>query len=222
MDELQVKKTLDGMKKTRKTLHTLTLIAALAAIALLIVYNFMGVTFLQVKPSGDGLSSDHLIKSMADFTEGFTFPGWQMVFWGMGGQFIMQDHLFDPNPIAIVAMVGTILALIICTATYKAGKNKTKAVKEFICGGFLAFSALVLGFFIVPVASMAATDGSVYHFKSEVILAEGASFIPTAFAIAAGVILLIFAAVKIYNGCFLLKQRAFAQKYAPKKAPQAS
>ena len=54
------------------------------------------------------------------------------------------------------------------------------------------------------------------------LLAEGASFIPTAFAIAAGVILLIFAAVKIYNGCFLLKQRAFAQKYAPKKAPQAS
>ena len=218
MDEQQIKQKLDSMKKTRKTLGTVTLIVSLLAIALLIVYNFMGVTFLQVKPSADSLSSDHLIKSMADFTEGFTFPGWQMVFWGMGAQFIMQDHLFDPNPIAIAAMVGTILALIICTATYKSGKNKAKAIKEFISGGFLVFAALVLGFFIVPVARMAATDGSVYHFKTEVILAEGASFTPTVFAIVAGVILLIFAAVKIYNGCFLLQQRAFAQKYAPKKA----
>ena len=126
MDEQQIKAKLDGMKKTRKTLGTLSLIAALIAIVLLIVYNFMGVTFLQVKPTG-GMSSEHVIFSMADFTDGFTFPGWQMVFWGCGGQFIMQDNFFNPNVVAIIGMVGTILVLIICTAAYNAGKNKAKA-----------------------------------------------------------------------------------------------
>ena len=214
MDEQKIKQTLDQMKQTRKTLRTLTLVAAIVAIVILIVYNLLGVTFMKV-------TTPDTIISAANFTQGFTFPGWQMVFWGCGGQFIMQDNLFNPNPVAIIAMVGTLLVLIICTAAYNAGKNKAKAVKEFISAGCMIFSALVLGFFIVPVAKMAVTSGGVYNFSSYVNAAD-TTFVPTTFAIIAGVILLICAAVKIYNGVFLLKQRAFAQKYAPKKAPKAN
>ena len=210
MDEQQIKAKLDGMKKTRKTLGTLSLIAALIAIVLLIVYNFLGVTFLKVD------IPDQII-SAADFTKGFTFPGWQMVFWGCGGQFIMQDNLYNPNPVAIVGMVGTLLVLIICTALYKKGKNQSKAVKEFISGGCLTFSACVLCFFIVPVSKLAATSGGVYDFQHKII-DNATAYNPTAIAILVGVILLICAAIKIYNGVFLLQQRAFAKKYAPKKA----
>ena len=213
MDEQKVQQTLDQMKKTRKSLQTLTLIAAIVAIVVLIVYNFMTVTFMQV-------TTPDTIISAANFTKGFHFPGWQMVFWGCGGQFIMQDNLFNPNPVAIIGMVGTLLVLIICTAAYKAGKNKAKAIKEFISCACLVFSALVLGFFIVPVAKLAVTSGGVYNFSSYVNAAD-TTFRPDPFAIISGVIFLICAAVKFCNGCFLLKQRAFALKYAPKKAPKA-
>ncbi|MBQ6755679.1 MAG: hypothetical protein IJP43_01845 [Oscillospiraceae bacterium] len=209
MTEAQIKEKLDGMKKTRKLLQTVTTAASIAAILLLIAYNLLGVTFLKV-------STHDTIVSAANFSEGFTFPGWQMVFWGCGGQFIMQDNLFNPNPIAIVGMVGTVLVLIVCMATYKAGKNQTKAVKEFISGAFLCYSALVLGFFIVPVAKTAVTSGGVYNFASYVN-DPGSTFVPTAFAIIAGVVLLLCAAVKVYNGVFLMQQKAFAKKYAPKK-----
>ncbi len=209
MTEAEIKEKLDGMKKTRKKLRTLTTIVSLASIALLIAYNFLGVTFMQV-------STKDTIISAANFTEGFTFPGWQMVFWGCGGQFIYQDNLIDPNPWAIVGMVGTILVLIICTATYKAGKNMTKAVKEFISGAFLCYSACVLSFFIVPLAMMFVTSGGVYNFASYVY-DDGTLFIPTILCVALGVVLAVFAVVKFYNGAFLLKQKAFAKKYAPKK-----
>ena len=210
MDELQIQEKRNSMKKTRKTLGTLSLIAALVAIVLLIVYNFLGVTFMKV-------TTPDTIISAANFTQGFTFPGWQMVFWGCGGQFIMQDNLFNPNPLAIIALVGTLLVLIICQATYKAGKIQAKAVKEFIAGGCLVFSALVLGFLIAQVAKLAVTSGGVYNFSSYVN-AEGTIFAPTTIAILVGVVLLVCAAVKIYNGIFLLKVRDFNKQYPPKKA----
>ncbi len=209
MTEAEIKEKLSGMKKTRKSLQTLTTIAALVSIALLIAYNFLGVTFMQV-------STKDTIISAANFTEGFTFPGWQMVFWGCGGQFIMQDNLLNPNPWAIAGMVGTLLVLIICTATYKAGKNATKAAKEFISGAFLAYSACVLSFFIVPLAMTVVTSGGVYNFASYVN-DDGTLFIPTNICVAIGVVLAVCALVKFYNGAFLLKQKAFGKKYAPKK-----
>jgi hypothetical protein len=209
MTEAEIKEKLSGMKKTRKSLQTLTTIAALVSIALLIAYNFLGVTFMQV-------STKDTIISAANFTEGFTFPGWQMVFWGCGGQFIMQDNLLNPNPWAIAGMVGTLLVLIICTATYKAGKNATKAVKEFISGAFLTYSACVLSFFIVPLAMTVVTSGGVYNFASYVN-DDGTLFIPTNICVAIGVVLAVCALVKFYNGAFLLKQKAFGKKYAPKK-----
>lgn len=209
MTDAQIQAKLDNMKKTRRVLKTVSLIVSILAILLLIAYNFMGVTYMKV-------STPDTIISAADFSGGFTFPGWQMIFWGCGGQFIMQDNLFNPNPIAIIGMVGTVLALAVCAATYNAGRNMTKAVKEFISGGCTLYSALVLGFFIVPVARTAVTSGGVYDFASYVNN-PGTTFVPTALAILTGVLLFAFAAVKLYNGVFLLQQRAFARKYAPKK-----
>ena len=208
MTEQQIQEKLAGMKKTRKLLSKVTLCVSILAIIVLVVYNFLGITFCK-SPLPDQ------IMSAADFSKGFTFPGWQMVFWGCGGQFIMQDNFFNPNVVAIIAMVGTIIALIVCAALKK-GKNKAKAIREFISAGCLAFSALVLCFFIVPVSKLAVTSGGVYHFK-EFLETEGTVYQPTATAIILGVVLLLFAAFKVYNALFLLKQKKFAAQYAPKK-----
>ena len=210
MDEKQIQEKLAGMKKTRKTLGKITLCVSLLAIALLVAYNFLGVVFCKTE-FAQVICNVH-------FEQGYAFPGWQVVFWGMGNQYIMGGQLFDPNPLAIVAMLGTIIVLIVCTALKK-GKNKAKAIREFISAGCLCFSALVLGFFIAPVSLMTATD-NLSQFRSNVLNVPGTTYNTTAVAILVGAVLLIFAAVKCYYGMFLLKQKKFAAQYAPKKKPQ--
>ena len=210
MNEEQVKAKLEQMKKTRKTLTVVSTLVALLCIALLVVYNFVGVTFLKSELPGQ-------VVSAADFSKGFAFPGWQVIYWGCGGQFIMQDNLFNPNPLTIVGTVGTILVLVILTALYKKGKNKEKAVKEFIMAAFLVYSALVLGALIVPVSISAATSGGVYDFKNKYLLSATSSYTATAFATLTCVVLSAAAVLKIAIGAVLLKQRSFAQKNAPKK-----
>ena len=204
MTEAQINAQLESMKKTRKLLSKVTLIAALVCIAVLLAYNFMPVTYLQ---SIEG----------SDFEQGFEFPGWQMIYYGFGRQFIPIDHLFDPNPWTIAGMVGTLLVLIALTATYNKGRNQAKAIKEFVMAGFLAYSSVVLGFAIIPVATTAATSGSVYNFLNQYLLAPDTTFVPMAYAWVTAVVLVAAAAVKVANGAFLLHQKNFAAKYAPKK-----
>ena len=204
MNEAQIQEKLDSMKKIRKTMSTVTLIVALVCIAVLLAYNFMPVTYLQ-----SVLGSD--------FEQGFEFPGWQMIYYGFGRQFIPIDHLFDPNPITIVGMIGTLIVLIALTATYSKGLNKSKATKEFIMAAFLLYSSVVLGAAIIPVATTAATSGSVYNFLNQYLLAPDTIFEPMAYAWVTFAVLLIAALVKIGNGAFLLYQKSFAEKYAPKK-----
>ena len=208
--EQQVQAKLESMKKLRKTLTTVTTIVAVLCMAVLIVYNFMGVTFLKT-------TLPDQIVSAANFSEGFAFPGWQVIFWGCGGQFIMQDNLFNPNPITIIGDVGTLLVLIVGTAIYNRFRNQGKAYDEFLMAACLIYSAFVLGALIVPVSSMAATSGGVYKFKETYITSEHSSYTALPFAWATFGVLLCAACVKIINGAFLLYQKAFAQKNAPKK-----
>lgn len=204
MNEEQIQEKLNSMKKLRKTLSKVTLIDALVSIAILLAYNFMPVTYLISTPG-------------SDFEQGFAFPGWQMIYYGFGRQFIPIDHLFDPNPITIVGMIGTLIVLIALTATYNKGRNQSKAIKEFIMAAFLLYSSVVLGAAIIPVATTAATSGSVYNFLNQYLLAPDTSFTPMAYAWVTFAVLLIAALVKIGNGTFLLYQKNFAEKHAPKK-----
>ena len=210
MNEEQIRNKLDSMKKLRKVLGVVTIVASLLSMAVIIAYNFMPITFLKS-------SLPDQIVSAANFSEGFAFPGWQVIFWGCGGQFIMQDNLFNPNPITIAGSIGTLLVLIVCTAIYNRGKNRAKAVKDFIMAACLIFSAIVLGAMIVPISVTAATSGGVYNFKNNYLLADVSTYTALPYATFTCVALIVAAAVKVANGAFLLYQRSFAQKYAPKK-----
>ena len=204
MNEAQVTAKLESMKKTRKLLAKLTLVASLLSIAMLLAYNFLPVTY---------------IKSVtgSDFEKGFSFPGWQMIFLGIGRQYIPSDHLFDPNPFTIVGMLGTLIVVIVLTKRYNRGKNKEKAIKDFVMGGCLLYSSLVLGALIIPVSSAAATVGGLYDFKNQYLLNPTCSYTALPFATVTFLVLLCCALVKIGNGVFLLYQKSFALKNAPKK-----
>lgn len=204
MNEAQITAKLESMKKTRKTLITVTTIVAIVCILWVLAYNIMPVAYL-LSPTG------------TDYEQGFEFPGWQLTYYGFGRQFIMQDHLFDPNPLTIVGVIGTLIVLIVCTANYNKGLNKAKAIKEFVMAGFLVYSSLVLGAFIIPVATTAATSGGVYDFLNQYILNPASSFTAMPLAYATCAVLMAGALVKITVGAFLLYQKNFAAKYAPKK-----
>ena len=210
MNEQQIKDKLESMKKLRTVLALVTKVVALVAIVMIVVYNFMPVTRLKS-------SLPEQIVSAANLTEGFSFPGWQMIYWGCGGQFIMQDNLFNPNVLTIIGSIGTVIVLIVCTALYNRGKNKEKAIKEFVAAAMLIYSAFVLGFLILPVAAGAATTGGVYDFKNRYLLCETSVFSAMPYAVLTGVVLLLAAAEKVFNGVFLLYQKSFALKNAPKK-----
>ena len=210
MNEQQIQDKLESMKKLRKILGVVTTVVSLVSIALIILYIFMPVTFLKS-------SLPDQIVSAANFSEGFAFPGWQVIFWGCGGQFIMQDNLFNPNPVTIVGSVGTIIVLIIGMAIYGRFRNQGKAITEFVMSACLIFSALVLGALIVPVSISAATSGGVYDFKNSYLLADVSTYTALPFAFATCGVLMLAAAEKIFNGVFLLYQKSFAKKYAPKK-----
>lgn len=204
MTQTEITNKLDSMKKTRKILGIVTLIAALVSMAVILAYNFMPVARL-VSPTG------------TDYEQGFDFPGWQLTYYGFGRQFIMQDHLFDPNPWTIVGVLGTLIVLIVGTTRYNKGRNKEKAIREFVMGGFLIYSALTLGLLLIPVATTAATSGGVYDFLNQYLLNPASSFTALPFTYVVFAVLLLAALVKIGNGAFLLYQKAFAAKYAPKK-----
>ena len=114
-------------------------------------------------------------------------------------------------------MLGTLIVLIVCTCRYQKGRNRQKANREFISAAFLVYSAMVLGAFLLPVATTAATSGGVYDFKNQYILNSASSFTKLPFANITCVVLLLGALVKVGNGAFLLYQKQFAAKYAPKK-----
>ena len=182
MNQAEIQNKLDGMKKTRKALSVVTMVTAIVCMVVLLAYNFMSVTYLK-SPVG------------TDYEQGFAFPGWQMIFYGFGRQFIMQDHLFDPNPYTIVGILGKMIVIIVCTCCYQKGRNRQKAIREFISAAFLVYSAMVLGAFLLPVATTAATSGGVYDFKNQYILNSASSFTKLPFANITCVVLLLGALV---------------------------
>ena len=204
MNEEQVLARLDSMKKTRRLLSKVTLIAAIAAIVVLLAYNFMPVANLTVDTAGNTFEG-----------KGFDFPGWQLLYYGIGRQFIPDRNYFDPNPITIAALFLPLIALIVCARTYDYTRNKGKAVKEFICGALLIYGGIVLGN-ITTFAYFASTTKA-DNFRATYLDVAESSFTNLAYARITMIVLLLVAVIKIANGAFLLYQKSYAQKNAPKK-----
>ena len=204
MNEDQVLAKLDSMKKTRRLLSKVTLIAAIVAIVFLLAYNFMPVANLTVDTAGNTFEG-----------KGFDFPGWQLLYYGIGRQFIPDRNYFDPNPITILALFLPLIALIVCSRTYNNTRNKGKAIKEFISAATLIYGGIVLGN-ITNFAYFAATTKA-DNFRATYLDVAESSFTNLPYAKITMIVLFIVAVIKIANGAFLLYQKSYARKNAPKK-----
>lgn len=200
MRSTEVINKLEQMKKIRKVLLAVTLIAAAASLAVLIAFNFMPVFNLTTEGTDK-------------FGKGFDYPGWQAIYYGIGIQFIPGYYEFGFNIWTCLGMFVPLLSLIICTIMYRKGKNKRKAILEIIMAAALIFGALIL-VNCRELAVLVASNRGMNSFKDAYLLPaiEAGTFKLLAFPKILCVVCLVSAAVKIGNGSFLLYQKAYAKK----------
>jgi len=189
----------EKMAKTRKILFAVSLVMALASAVVLVLYNFMPVVNLTVAGTDK-------------FGDGLDYPGWQMIYYGIGRQYIPGYYEFGFDIFTCLGMFVPLIAMLVGAVQYGKGKNKKKAVLEFVMAGCLIFGALML----VNVRSFAvlvASNKGMASFKDSYLAPaiEAGTFKLLTWPKVTCAVLLVTAAIKIYNGVFLLKQKAFAK-----------
>lgn len=200
MVNAEAQQKLGKMKKIRKVLTAATMIAAAVSLAMLIAFNFADVCNLTVEGTDK-------------FGKGFDYPGWQLIYYGIGIQYIPGYYEFGFNIWTCLGMFVPVLALIICTILYRTGKNRRKAVLEFVTGGTLIFGGLIL-VNCTKLAVLVASNEGMNSFKDAYLLPaiEAGTFTLSVYPKILCVVLLTAAALKIANGIFLLYQKAYADK----------
>ena len=124
------------LKPVVKVLSLVSIAAGLAAIAVLVLFNFSEVLTI---------FTDEGTK----YADGFSYPGFQTIFYGYGNMIIQG---YTENTFNIWTFLGCFLplfgclvaAIILGTNFNRRGTNKKKAIVEGIVAVFLIFGAIIL------------------------------------------------------------------------------
>ena len=124
------------LKPVVKVLSLVSIAAGLAAIAVLVLFNFSEVLTI---------FTDEGTK----YADGFSYPGFQTIFYGYGNMIIQG---YTENTFNIWTFLGCFLPLfgclvaciILATNFNRRGTNKKKAIVEGIVAVFLIFGAIIL------------------------------------------------------------------------------
>lgn len=216
----QVLEKLNALKRVGKILGRISLIAAIVAALVLVVFLIMPVANLQ--------------SDVGKYADGYRYYGWQLTFLGCGyipvsifalfepegslaGDYVPNTYDFGFNIWTTLAVLLPVLAILVCGIVKTRMRNRGKAVCEFIVAGFLLFGGIVL-LNIVPFSTLVASNlGAGTGFRMQVLepaLAAG-TYTTLVYPIVTFVVCLVFALVKIGNGAFQLYQRSFARKNRP-------
>lgn len=200
MGEMFSQTKLDQMKVVRKYLLILSVLATVGSIVMLILYNFQPVCNLTVEGTDK-------------FGQGLDYPGWQMIYYGIGRQYIPGYYEFGFNIWTCLGMFVPFLALIICSIMYRQGKNKRKAILEFIMAGTLIIGSLLL-VTCTKTGALVASNKGMNSFKDSYLVPaiEAGTFKVLAFPKIVCVVCFIAAGIKIINACFLLYQKSYAKR----------
>lgn len=182
---------------------------ALASFVMLILYNVLGVIHIETIAG-------------TKYQNGFSYPGWQILFWGYGEMIIQGYSEYTFNIWLSMACLLPFIALIVCSIMYlKAykvkGTNKKKAILEFIVGGLLIVGSIML-FFVDKFAIENAkhvTDSYTNYYTEYLLPAlngenyYGKTIVPALMLVVG----LITGLVKIWNGLLLIYQKRYASVY---------
>lgn len=188
-------------------------VLALATLVLFIVYNFAGVFTIKT-PDG------------SKYQNGYTYAGWQSIYFGMGDMMIQGYTESEFNIITCLANLLPIFAILILEGMYlsnlkKKGTNKKKAIFEFIMAGLILVGAILLfncdNFWIASAKRTAeGATGSYANYYEEYLtraLNGEEYFRKTAYPTILLIVGLLTAIVKALNGGLLIYQKKFAKSY---------
>lgn len=218
-----VRDKLSVMKKLGRILRIVSLVTAIVAALMLIMFLLMPATNLQT----DG----------GKYVNGYNYYGWQLVFLGCGyppvpilclfepagsaaGDYVPGTYDFGFNILTFLGLLLPLLAVLVCSLIGGKMKNRGKAVCEFVMAAALLFGGIML-LCCGPLSTLVATDmGAGVGFKKQYLLPAIAAgtYKTLAYPIVLFVVLLLIALFKAARGAFLLYQRAYARKNKPSGA----
>lgn len=198
MEDTRVSDKLELLKKLRKIFAISALCAAAAAFVILVVYHFVPVMNLVIEK----------------YPNGFGYRGYQAIYFGFGIQFIPDYVEFGFNVVMFIGMWLPMLSLIVCTALMKKGKNRMKAVLEFVTAACLLAGGIILLNCTSLAVNVAGTKNDFAAKLAEAI--RQGNFTRTAYTFVTFAVCIVAALVKAAYGALLLYQRSYARKNAQK------
>ena len=182
-------------------------------LVLLVLFNFSGVFTIQTLPG-------------TKYENGFTYPGWQSIFFGMGEMMIQGYTEFGFDIYTCLGLFVPFLAIIVCTIIYlknykRKGTNRKKAILEFIMAGTILFGAIMLfncDNFSILMASK--VEGSYQSYYKEYLLPAlngEVSFTKEIYPYIILIVGIVFALIKGANGGLLIYQKKYALKLKKEK-----
>jgi len=208
----QYKAKMALIKKIVFGLFLASVIGAVAIVALLVAYNFAVVFSIKTL---DGYYQD-----------GFTYPGWQTMYYGVGIM-IIQGYTENTTNVALIIanflpLIGTIILTSMLAAKRKTpGTNQLKAILEFVGAALILIGGIMLfncdQFWIANAKQVTGSYVDYYHVYLEPAMNGEVYFVKEAYPLILLIVSILVAIVKASNGAILLFQKNFAKKNAPKK-----
>jgi hypothetical protein len=207
MEENIVTEKLRKMDKWRTVICIVSLVLTMASIVVLICYNFAGVLSIKTREG-------------TKYQDGFTYQGWQTIYYGVGEMIIQGYHEFNFDIYTCLGLFVPLLTCIVCSIMYlkrihMKGTNKIRAVLEFVMAGTLLLGGILLFNCDKFSIMCAASDGGYHNFLLEYLepaLSGDVYFRKEFYPTLVLLVCLLTCLVKVFNGLFLLYQRSFAKK----------
>lgn len=204
---------MEVIKKIIRIISIVSLISGVIMLVLLVLFNFSGVFTIQTLPG-------------TKYENGFTYPGWQSIFFGMGEMMIQGYTEFGFDIYTCLGLFVPFLAIIVCTIIYlknykRKGTNRKKAILEFIMAGTILFGAIMLfncDNFSILMASK--VEGSYQSYYKEYLLPAlngEVSFTKEIYPYIILIVGIFFALIKGANGGLLIYQKKYALKLKKEK-----
>lgn len=198
-----------GVIKTFIRITTIaSLISGLVMLILLVLFNFSGVFTIKTLPG-------------TKYENGFTYPGWQSIFFGMGEMMIQGYTEFGFDIYTCLGLFIPFIAIIVCSIIYlnnlkKKGTNRKKAILDFVMAGTILFGSIMLfncDNFSILMASQ--VEGSYQSYYNEYLLPAlngEVSFTKEIYPYLILVFGILFTLIKTANGGLLIYQKKYALK----------
>lgn len=204
----QEKNKMGAIKVIVKITTIASLISGLVMLILLVLFNFSGVFTIKTLPG-------------TKYENGFTYPGWQSIFFGMGEMMIQGYTEFGFDIYTCLGLFIPFIAIIVCSIIYlnnlkKKGTNRKKAILDFIMAGTILFGSIMLfncDNFSILMASK--VEGSYQSYYNEYLLPAlngEVSFTKDIYPYLILVFGIVFTLIKGVNGGLLIYQKKYALK----------